>query len=100
MSLETIACVAEGVLRSTAEANIGSIFGIGFPALHGGVLQYVDNYQGAHGSGVGAFAARATRAGRCRTATASSRRRSSSSRRGIWFEDWDPITSSVWVNSE
>jgi 3-hydroxyacyl-CoA dehydrogenase/enoyl-CoA hydratase/3-hydroxybutyryl-CoA epimerase len=60
MSLETVRCVAEGVLRSTAEANIGSIFGIGFPALHGGALQYINNYQGRDGAtGVAAFEARA-----------------------------------------
>jgi 3-hydroxyacyl-CoA dehydrogenase / enoyl-CoA hydratase / 3-hydroxybutyryl-CoA epimerase len=60
MSLETIRCVAEGVLRSTSEANIGSILGIGFPALYGGALQYVDNYRGRDGgSGIAAFEARA-----------------------------------------
>ncbi|WP_433168995.1 3-hydroxyacyl-CoA dehydrogenase NAD-binding domain-containing protein [Kribbella sp. CA-247076] len=42
MSLETIKCLDEGVLRSVADANIGSIFGIGFPPLHGGALQYVN----------------------------------------------------------
>ena len=31
-------------IESTADANIGSIFGIGFPAWTGGVLQYIDNY--------------------------------------------------------
>jgi 3-hydroxyacyl-CoA dehydrogenase/enoyl-CoA hydratase/3-hydroxybutyryl-CoA epimerase len=55
MSLETIKCVQEGVLRSTADANIGSIFGIGFPPLYGGALQYVNNYAG----GVPGFATRA-----------------------------------------
>ena len=55
MSLETIKCLAEGVLRSTADANIGSIFGIGFPPLYGGALQYVNGYEG----GVAGFAARA-----------------------------------------
>jgi 3-hydroxyacyl-CoA dehydrogenase/enoyl-CoA hydratase/3-hydroxybutyryl-CoA epimerase len=44
MSLETVKCVEEGVLRSTADANIGSIFGIGFPPLHGGALQYINAY--------------------------------------------------------
>ena len=46
MSLETIRCLGEGVLRSTADANIGSIFGIGFPALYGGALQHVNGYAG------------------------------------------------------
>ena len=61
MSLETIKCVDEGVLRSTADANIGSIFGIGFPPLYGGALQYVNNYQGRDGTenGVPGFLARA-----------------------------------------
>ncbi|MEU4389628.1 3-hydroxyacyl-CoA dehydrogenase NAD-binding domain-containing protein [Kribbella sp. NPDC023855] len=55
MSLETVKCVEEGVLRSTADANIGSIFGIGFPPLHGGALQYINAYQG----GLPGFVARA-----------------------------------------
>ncbi len=38
---ETARCLAEGVLASVAEANIGSIFGIGFPAWTGGALQFV-----------------------------------------------------------
>jgi len=52
MSLETVKCVAEGVLRSVPDANIGSIFGIGFPPLHGGALQYINAY------GPSAFVAR------------------------------------------
>ena len=55
MSLETVKCVEEGVLRSTADANIGSIFGIGFPPLHGGALQYINAYAG----GLAGFAERA-----------------------------------------
>ena len=42
-SIETARCLAEGVLTSTAEANIGSIFGIGFPAWTGGAIQFVDS---------------------------------------------------------
>ena len=45
-ALESVKCVDEGVLRSTAEANIGSIFGIGFPPWTGGVLQYINGYEG------------------------------------------------------
>ncbi len=60
MSLETVKCFEEGVLRTTADANIGSIFGIGFPALHGGVIQYINGYEAADGSiGVQAFVERA-----------------------------------------
>ncbi|HET6291955.1 MAG TPA: 3-hydroxyacyl-CoA dehydrogenase NAD-binding domain-containing protein [Kribbella sp.] len=46
MSLETVKCLQEGVLRSVADADIGSIFGIGFPPLHGGALQYINAYAG------------------------------------------------------
>ena len=52
-SIETARCLAEGVLTSTAEANIGSILGIGFPAWTGGALQFIAS-QGKH-----AFFARA-----------------------------------------
>jgi 3-hydroxyacyl-CoA dehydrogenase/enoyl-CoA hydratase/3-hydroxybutyryl-CoA epimerase len=52
MALETVKCLDEGVLRSVADANIGSIFGIGFPPLHGGALQYINGY------GLPAFVAR------------------------------------------
>ena len=45
-AIETIKCLDEGVLTSVADANIGSIFGIGFPAWTGGVLQYVNQYEG------------------------------------------------------
>jgi 3-hydroxyacyl-CoA dehydrogenase/enoyl-CoA hydratase/3-hydroxybutyryl-CoA epimerase len=45
-SLETWRCVDEGVLTSVPDANIGSIFGIGFPPWTGGVLQYIDGYPG------------------------------------------------------
>ncbi len=45
-ALETVKCFDEGVLRTFADANIGSIFGIGFPAWTGGVAQYIDGYEG------------------------------------------------------
>src|SRR5262249_53544208 len=40
---------------SVADANIGSIMGIGFPGWTGGVLQYINGYEG----GVQGFVARA-----------------------------------------
>jgi 3-hydroxyacyl-CoA dehydrogenase/enoyl-CoA hydratase/3-hydroxybutyryl-CoA epimerase len=40
-SIETARCLAEGVLTSTYEANIGSILGIGFPAWTGGAIQFI-----------------------------------------------------------
>jgi 3-hydroxyacyl-CoA dehydrogenase / enoyl-CoA hydratase / 3-hydroxybutyryl-CoA epimerase len=45
-ALETMKCFDEGVLHTIADANIGSIMGIGFPAWTGGVAQYVDGYPG------------------------------------------------------
>jgi 3-hydroxyacyl-CoA dehydrogenase/enoyl-CoA hydratase/3-hydroxybutyryl-CoA epimerase len=44
-SIESVKCVDEGVIESVADANIGSIFGIGFPAWSGGVLQYINGYE-------------------------------------------------------
>ncbi len=52
-ALETIRCLQEGVLQSTRDANIGSIFGWGFPAYTGGTAQFVNHV------GVPAFVARA-----------------------------------------
>jgi 3-hydroxyacyl-CoA dehydrogenase/enoyl-CoA hydratase/3-hydroxybutyryl-CoA epimerase len=54
-SIESIKCMDEGVIESVADANIGSIFGIGFPGWTGGVLQYVNGYEG----GLPGFVARA-----------------------------------------
>jgi len=45
-SIETARCLEEGVLTTVHDANIGSIFGIGFPVWTGGALQYV-NHVGA-----------------------------------------------------
>jgi 3-hydroxyacyl-CoA dehydrogenase/enoyl-CoA hydratase/3-hydroxybutyryl-CoA epimerase len=55
MSIETVRCVAEGVLGSVPDANIGSIFGIGFPPCFGGALQHINGYEG----GPAGFVARA-----------------------------------------
>jgi 3-hydroxyacyl-CoA dehydrogenase/enoyl-CoA hydratase/3-hydroxybutyryl-CoA epimerase len=54
-AVESARCVEEGVLITTADANIGSIMGIGFPPWTGGVLQYIDGYPG----GKAGFVARA-----------------------------------------
>ncbi len=59
-SLESVKCHDEGVIETVADANIGSIMGIGFPAWTGGVLQYINGYQHpVHGTGPSAFVARA-----------------------------------------
>nr|WP_187701519.1 3-hydroxyacyl-CoA dehydrogenase NAD-binding domain-containing protein [Dietzia sp. E1] len=60
--LETQKCVDEGVIVDDADANIGSIIGIGFPAWTGGTRQYAKNYSepGAkEASGYKGFVARA-----------------------------------------
>jgi len=43
-AIETIKCYSEGVLSKVADANIGSIFGWGFPSFTGGTLQFVNSY--------------------------------------------------------
>ncbi|HEY9367121.1 3-hydroxyacyl-CoA dehydrogenase NAD-binding domain-containing protein [Streptomyces sp.] len=60
-ALDSVRCLEEQVLTSVADANIGSIMGIGFPAWTGGVLQYINGYDGGAGVGVGlpGFVARA-----------------------------------------
>jgi len=42
--IEAIWCKQEKVISSVPEANLGSIFGWGFPAFTGGVFQYVNSY--------------------------------------------------------
>jgi 3-hydroxyacyl-CoA dehydrogenase / enoyl-CoA hydratase / 3-hydroxybutyryl-CoA epimerase len=42
--LEALWCLQEGVVTSVPEANLGSIYGWGFPSVKGGVLQYVNDY--------------------------------------------------------
>jgi len=42
--VESLRCYQEGVMNNVADANIGSIMGIGFPPYTGGVLQYVNTY--------------------------------------------------------
>ncbi|MDQ1722537.1 MAG: 3-hydroxyacyl-CoA dehydrogenase / enoyl-CoA hydratase / 3-hydroxybutyryl-CoA epimerase, partial [Pseudonocardiales bacterium] len=61
-AIESVRCLEEGVLNTVADANIGSIMGIGFPPWTGGVLQYVNGYRSSGGSaaiGAAAFLARA-----------------------------------------
>jgi 3-hydroxyacyl-CoA dehydrogenase/enoyl-CoA hydratase/3-hydroxybutyryl-CoA epimerase len=40
-AIEAARCLQEGVLTSERDGNIGSIFGIGFPAWTGGALQFI-----------------------------------------------------------
>ena len=52
-AIETARCLEEGVLRTVADANLGSIFGWGFAPQHGGTLQFIN------ACGVPEFVARA-----------------------------------------
>ena len=52
-SIETARCLEEGVLRTIADANLGSIFGWGYAPFNGGTLQFINAY------GVDKFVARA-----------------------------------------
>lgn len=45
-AIETMRTIAEGVISSEAEANIGSIHGIAFPRWTGGVARFVRQYPG------------------------------------------------------
>ncbi|MHB8948504.1 MAG: 3-hydroxyacyl-CoA dehydrogenase NAD-binding domain-containing protein [Rhodoferax sp.] len=52
-AVETARCLSENVLTSVHDANIGSIFGIGFPAWTGGAMQFI------YGMGIETFVKRA-----------------------------------------
>jgi 3-hydroxyacyl-CoA dehydrogenase/enoyl-CoA hydratase/3-hydroxybutyryl-CoA epimerase len=58
-ALETAKCFEERVIESAAAANIGSIMGIGYPALTGGTVQFMQGYDGPTGRGLEGFVARA-----------------------------------------
>jgi 3-hydroxyacyl-CoA dehydrogenase/enoyl-CoA hydratase/3-hydroxybutyryl-CoA epimerase len=53
-AVETARCLSENVLTTVHDANIGSIFGIGFPGWTGGAMQFI------YGTGIEAFCARAS----------------------------------------
>ena len=42
--IEALRCLEEGVLRTVADGNIGSIMGIGAPVWTGGLTQFVNTY--------------------------------------------------------
>ncbi|MEO8856439.1 MAG: 3-hydroxyacyl-CoA dehydrogenase family protein, partial [Burkholderiaceae bacterium] len=52
-AVETARALSENVLTTVHDANIGSIFGIGFPAWTGGAMQFI------YGQGIDAFLRRA-----------------------------------------
>ena len=51
-AVETARCLDEGVLQSVHDANIGSLFAVGFPTWTGGTMQFI------YGQGIAAFEAK------------------------------------------
>ncbi|WP_020409422.1 fatty acid oxidation complex subunit alpha FadB [Hahella ganghwensis] len=43
LCIETVRCLEDGIVDSPAEADMGLIFGIGFPPFRGGALRYIDS---------------------------------------------------------
>lgn len=42
-AIESVRCLEENVLLNTGDANIGTIFGLGYPAWTGGAIQYINH---------------------------------------------------------
>tara|TARA_Y100000748_G_scaffold235436_1_gene199456 strand:+ start:8846 stop:10993 length:2148 start_codon:yes stop_codon:yes gene_type:complete len=42
LCLETVRCLEDGVVESAADADMGLVYGIGFPPFRGGALRYID----------------------------------------------------------
>ena len=43
LCLETVRCLEDGIVEDPADADMGLIFGIGFPLFRGGALRYIDD---------------------------------------------------------
>ncbi|WP_028687364.1 fatty acid oxidation complex subunit alpha FadB [Pseudomonas fulva] len=42
LCLETVRCLEDGIVETAAEADMGLVYGIGFPPFRGGALRYID----------------------------------------------------------
>lgn len=42
LCLETVRCLEDGIVDTAAEADMGLVYGIGFPPFRGGALNYID----------------------------------------------------------
>ncbi|QJD58526.1 fatty acid oxidation complex subunit alpha FadB [Pseudomonas sp. gcc21] len=42
LCLETVRCLEDGIVESAGDADMGLIYGIGFPPFRGGALRYID----------------------------------------------------------
>lgn len=43
LCMETVRCLEDGIVATAAEADMGLIYGIGFPPFRGGALRYIDS---------------------------------------------------------
>lgn len=43
LCIETVRCLEDGIVETASEADMGLIFGIGFPPFRGGALRYIDS---------------------------------------------------------
>lgn len=43
LCIETVRCLEDNIVETPAEADMGLIFGIGFPPFRGGALRYIDS---------------------------------------------------------
>ncbi|WP_313554623.1 fatty acid oxidation complex subunit alpha FadB [Stutzerimonas nitrititolerans] len=43
LCLETVRCLEDNIVETAAEADMGLIYGIGFPPFRGGALRYIDS---------------------------------------------------------
>lgn len=43
LCLETVRCLEDGIVETPADADMGLIYGIGFPPFRGGALRYIDS---------------------------------------------------------
>ncbi|WP_312935458.1 fatty acid oxidation complex subunit alpha FadB [Pseudomonas sp.] len=43
LCLEVVRCLEDGIVETAAEADMGLVYGIGFPPFRGGALRYIDS---------------------------------------------------------
>ena len=43
LCMETVRCLEDGIVETAAEADMGLVYGIGFPPFRGGALRYIDS---------------------------------------------------------
>lgn len=43
LCMETVRCLEDGIVDTPAEADMGLVYGIGFPLFRGGALRYIDD---------------------------------------------------------